>query len=78
MQFIKAGPDLGQLTVFKKCSITQKEFSVVVDHQCWKEWQDGKLIQDALPSLTPAEREFLMSGLTPAEREEAFLEEESE
>jgi hypothetical protein len=49
------------------------EFSV----QCWKcngdhvimaderdvcDWQDGELIQDALPYLTASEREMLISG----------------
>jgi len=30
-------------------------------------WQNGKLIQDAFPSLNVAEREFLMTGITPDE-----------
>ena len=37
-----------------------------------KEWLEGMLIQDAMPQLTPAEREFLMTGITPKEWHEYF------
>jgi len=30
-------------------------------------WMEGALIQDAMPNLTASEREFLMTGITPAE-----------
>lgn len=30
-------------------------------------WRSGEFIQDALPNLTPAEREFVKSGITPEE-----------
>lgn len=36
-------------------------------------WQRGALIQDALPDLTPAEREFLISGMTEDEWNEIML-----
>ena len=28
-------------------------------------WRHGMLIQDAMPQLSPSEREFLISGITP-------------
>ena len=28
-------------------------------------WQNGELIQNVFPHLTPSEREFLISGVTP-------------
>ena len=34
--------------------------------------ESGKCIQDALPHLTCEEREFLMTGITPAEWNELF------
>lgn len=34
------------------------------------DWRGGKLIQDAMPNLSPDEREFLMTGLTSDEWEE--------
>jgi hypothetical protein len=35
-------------------------------------WVDGMLIQDAMPQLPPEHREFLMTGITPAEWNEMF------
>lgn len=40
-------------------------------------WQNGMLIQDAMPNLTPDEREFLMTGILPHEWDE-FMSEFSE
>ena len=38
-----------------------------IDH-----WLGGALIQDAMPHLDADQREFLMTGITPAEWSEAF------
>jgi len=38
-------------------------------------WRLGAMIQDAMPNLTSAEREFLMTGITPEEWALAFGEE---
>ena len=35
-------------------------------------WVDGALIQDVMPHLKPEEREFLMTGITPAEWDAMF------
>ena len=35
-------------------------------------WVDGMLIQDAMPQLSAEEREFLMTGITPAEWDSVF------
>ncbi len=35
-------------------------------------WREGMLIQEAMPQLSAEEREFLMTGITPAEWNEAF------
>lgn len=35
-------------------------------------WQTGRHIQDAMPDVPDAEREFLMTGVTPEEWDEAF------
>ena len=32
-----------------------------------REWQDGGLIQNVFPDLTPDEREFIQTGITPFE-----------
>jgi hypothetical protein len=41
-----------------------------------RRWRGGELIQNALPGLTDAEREFLKTGITPAEWAAAFPEDE--
>ena len=41
-------------------------------------WKEGAMIQDAFPTLSPAIREFIMSGITPQEWEEMFGPEEDD
>lgn len=43
--------------------------------QGFDKYNEGKLIQDAFPYLSPDEREFLMTGLTPQEWEDLFKDE---
>ena len=38
----------------------------VTEHQM-KMWESGVLAQDAFPGLTPDEREFIITGITPEE-----------
>lgn len=45
----------------------------VTEEQLTK-WQRGVLIQDAIPNLTPEQREFIMTGITPASWDEALKE----
>ena len=35
-------------------------------------WQNGALIQNVMPQLSPDEREFLITGITNSEWQEAF------
>ena len=35
-------------------------------------WQNGELIQNAMPGLSADDREFLMTGITPDEWEDNF------
>ncbi len=37
-----------------------------------EDWQNGTLIQNAMPNLTPDEREFLMTGITKEEWDATF------
>lgn len=60
---------------------TEKE--ITVDHPLerisamWYKWQmGGEMIQDAFKELSPEQREFLMTGITPHEWNEIFSEEE--
>ena len=36
-------------------------------------WVAGELVQDVMPNLTPEERQFIMTGITPEEWDESFL-----
>ena len=48
-----------------KCVVTGKEVSVTVPAKELGAYRhEGKHIQDAMPSLTDGEREFLMSGIS--------------
>ena len=38
-------------------------------------WKNGALIQDALPEVSPEEREFIMTGITPSMWNHIFGEE---
>ena len=39
-------------------------------------WRAGEVIQDVMPNLKPADREFLMTGITADEWDETFPEED--
>jgi hypothetical protein len=51
-----------------------------IDPKAYDLWASGfgPVIQDAFPNLTAGEREFLMTGVTPAEWENLFGAENSE
>lgn len=38
----------------------------------YEAWETGTYIQDAMPQATPDEREFVLTGVTKAEWDEAF------
>ena len=66
----------GNVVMYKKCTITHKEYSVLLSFPKYVMWrEDKKLIQDVFPHLTPDEREFMITGWTPAEWEDKFSEE---
>ena len=44
---------------------------------CWEAWRGGSLIQHAFNNLSIIDREFVMTGLTPADQDEIFLDPES-
>lgn len=62
----------GKLRVFGPCSVTGQEYGVEVAFEDWKYWQAGALAQECFPYLTADQREYLISGITPAEWDETF------
>jgi hypothetical protein len=49
------------------CKVTGQPYVVEVPTQQYKAWQYGDLIQQAMPQLDDNQREFMMTGITPAE-----------
>ena len=49
-----------------------RTLSIPVTEAQLQEWQNGSLIQKAMPELTADEREFIMTGVTPDEWDNEF------
>lgn len=52
------------------------EMDIPVTPQQISAWRKGALIQNAMPNLSPEQREFLITGSTPNEWSAAFSEAE--
>ena len=48
------------------CNGCQEVSVISMPVKGWTEWREGALIQDALPTLSPVEREMLISGICGA------------
>lgn len=59
-----------------RCRVTGEMYWVSVKPSEHRAWLDGKLAQDAFASLTVEQREFVISGWTPAEQNIMFGSEE--
>ena len=71
-------PD-GTTTFTKTCSVTNKPFSLTVQTELLDMWKERDLyVQDVFSHLTEEEREFLLSGMTPAEWDSLWGEENFE
>lgn len=55
-----------------RCVVTDEEYSVTVKAKELFAYRAGALIQDAMPSLSKDDREFLLSGMSPKGWEQAF------
>lgn len=55
------------ITRTRDLDVTEEQFSA---------WLNGARIQNAMPHLSADDREFIMTGITPEEWDEMFLEEE--
>ena len=65
------------LSVTKPSMLSGLENTMVLDitFEQYDAWRDGTLIQDAMPNLTPDEREFLITGITSEEWDNEYKEE---
>lgn len=57
------------------CVVTREEYSVTVEGQELHRYRCGEYIQDAFPNLSRADREFLLTGISPKGWEILFKEE---
>ena len=66
------------MQITRKSTITglTHEMNLPITQQEIDRWQEGELIQDVFPYLSDDQREFLKTGITAEEWEEAFGEEE--
>ncbi len=46
--------------------------SLPITEEQYNAWEQGTLVQDAMPHLSPDEREFIMTGITPEEWADNF------
>jgi hypothetical protein len=59
--------------VFQRtCTVTGHLYVVKIPSELYWKWRDGELIQKAIPQLKPEQREFLVTGMTPAEQRKLF------
>jgi len=56
--------------------VNTREINVTQDQL--DKWKAGMLIQDAMPNISPDDREFIMTGITPEEWKENFGDKEEE
>ena len=49
--------------------------SLPITEEQYNAWEQGTLVQVAMPHLSPDEREFIKTGITPTEWAETFGEE---
>ena len=59
-----------------KCIITKKMVTVEIPGKELYAYRQGKHIQDAMPSVSKADREFLMSGISEEGWQQTFSGEE--
>ena len=68
MNGVKTSIVNGNIFMHKLCTVTKEEFSVTISFPKYVMWKEEKyLIQDVFPELTSTEREFMITGWTPAE-----------
>lgn len=56
---------MSSILIVKKCPICERRFQRFYPLEGYTAWENGALIQDALPNETPDAREFLLTGICP-------------
>lgn len=58
--------------VQRTCPICRETFEISIPTDDYINWQNGELIQNAMPYLSPSNREFLISGICGNCQEKIF------
>ena len=64
------------MTVVMSCMLCGRRHEVEVDWKAYIKWEEGMTIQNAMPNLTPTEREQLISHICPKCQKSIFGEED--
>ena len=67
-----------QITKTSMFTGVTRTIEIDVTQEQMNRWQNGVLIQHAMPHLSANDREFLMTGVTPEEWDDALIEEEND
>ena len=62
----------GTATVSGACKFTGEEYHCVVPMEGLARFLNGEPVQDAMPRVSADDREFLISGISPAGWKQAF------
>lgn len=65
-----------QITRTSKLTSVTRTLDIPCTEEQYKAWENGELIQRAMPDLTADQREFILSGATPEEWDDAFPDDE--
>ncbi len=63
---------IGFVKVSGKCKLNGKNYSCIVPSEGYARFMKGEHAQTALPRISAEDREFLISGISPAGWKEAF------
>jgi len=69
----------GLMRITRKSAVSRQinTMDLPVTQEQYDKWdKGGELIQNAMPNLTNAQREFLLSGITPEEWDTSFKDQE--
>ena len=55
--------NLREISVITRCPFCGKAHEVECNEADYLDWQDGELIQNAMPYLSAQEREYLITGI---------------
>lgn len=67
-----------QITRKSVLSGIKRTLDIPVTQEEFDKWNSGMLIQEAMPNLSPDQREFILTGIVSEEWDSTFKEEDDE